>query len=266
MPNPVTGIMAAQQAGRGWPMRHPRSVRASTVRACHAHTVCQRLTHFLANSCAVSAAKQMTVGPPACWKFGGHPSTSAGRFGDLHAAGRPSSTPRCCFPLDCGTHRIGPEPMTPAAAVIARKKKPQRKPTAKSSGGIAYARRAVGLQLVLDATEFRFARHPLDTVAGIDVALRRNWRVGDPGQHFVDGSRARRPDDHVGSATHAWQQARAILSDPLVHPATAPSPPPSSATIPHSASDNPPSAMIRRLKRGIDQRRRPAHQRHRALD
>jgi uncharacterized protein (DUF1800 family) len=234
-------IMAAQQAGRS---AYATLVGARINSALVTPTpFAERLTHFWANHFAVSAAKQTTVGFAGLLEFEAIRPHIMGRFGDLLLA--VEQHPAMLFFLDQATS-IGPDSM------IAQRGRNR----AKKGLNENLAREIMELHTLgvrsgytqADVTEFACALTGW-TVAGIGRGQAAQLAQGDPGQFtFVDG--LHEPGDRTIMGKRyrdgGQEQARAILSDLAVHPATAHHLATKLAT--HFASDVPPPAMVKRLE------------------
>lgn len=243
MPKPVKTpeIMAAQQAGRE---AYATLVGARINNALITSTpFAERLTHFWANHFAVSANKQTTVGFAGLLEFEAIRPHVMGRFGDMLLA--VEQHPAMLFFLDQATS-IGPDSM------IAQRGKNR----AKRGLNENLAREIMELHTLgvrtgysqADVTEFARALTGW-TVAGIGRGQAAQLAKGDPGQFaFVDGFHEPGDRTIMGKRYRdgGQDQARAILSDLAVHPATARHL--ATKLARHFSADNPPPAMIARLE------------------
>ena len=243
MPKPVKTpeIIAAQQAGRE---AYATLVGARINSALTTQTpFAERLTHFWANHFAVSANKQTTVGFAGLLEFEAIRPNVMGKFGDMLLA--VEQHPAMLFFLDQATS-IGPN------SIIAQRGRNR----AKKGLNENLAREIMELHTLgvrsgytqADVTEFARALTGW-TVAGVGRGQAAQMAEGDPGQFaFVDG--LHEPGDRTIMGKRyrdgGQDQARAILSDLAVHPATAHHL--ATKLARHFSADNPPPAMVARLE------------------
>ncbi|MEO7786791.1 MAG: DUF1800 domain-containing protein [Sphingomicrobium sp.] len=243
MPRPARTpeIIAARQAGRE---AYATLVGARTNNALMTTTpFAERLTHFWANHFAVSANKQTTIGFAGLLEFEAIRPHVMGKFGDMLLA--VEQHPAMLFFLDQVTS-IGPDSM-----FAQRGRNRARRGLNENLAREIMELHTLGVRTgysQADVTEFARALTGW-TVAGIGRGQAAQLTQGEPGQFaFVDG--LHEPGDRMIMGKRyrdgGQDQARAILSDLAVHPATARHL--ATKLARHFAADNPPPAMVARLE------------------